>query len=121
MAEAPRLTRSEDDRMIAGVCGGLAAHYGIDATIVRFGFVLLALFGASGIMLYLALWLIVPRESSVELSPREAVRDSVDEGRRMAKDGAVAVKRGYRRLRGGISDDSGPAGGRPGGDGPTGR
>jgi phage shock protein C len=120
MAEAPRLTRSEDDRMIAGVCGGLAAHYGIDATVVRLGFVLLTLFGASGIMLYLVLWLIVPRGSSVELSPRDAVRDSVDEGRQMARDGADAVKRGYRRLRRGSSDGGGPTGGRPGGDGPAG-
>jgi phage shock protein C len=121
MPDAPRLTRSEDDRLIAGVCGGLAAHYGIDATIVRLGFVLLSLFGASGIMLYLVLWLIVPRGSSVGLPPRDAVRDSVDEGRRMAKDGAVAVVRGYRRLRGGTPDNGGPTGERPGDDGPGGR
>lgn len=101
MAEAPRLARSETDRLVAGVCGGLAAHFGINATLVRAAFVLLSLFGAGGIVLYLALWLIVPRASSVELPPREAVRDSVEEGRRMAQDVAEASKRGYRRLRGG--------------------
>lgn len=99
MPEAPRLTRSETDRLVAGVCGGLGTHFGIDATIVRIVFVLLAVFGGSGVVLYLALWLIVPREAKVDAVPREVVRDGVDEGRRIAKEGADAVKRGYKRLR----------------------
>ncbi len=57
-----RLTRVEDGRMIAGVCAGLANYLGVDATIVRLIFVLLAIFAAGGVLLYLILWLIMPME-----------------------------------------------------------
>jgi signal transduction histidine kinase len=46
---------SKDDRIVAGVCGGLAATLGVDATLVRLVFALLALAGGGGILLYLAL------------------------------------------------------------------
>ena len=49
--------RSEGDRVVAGVCGGIAAALGVDATLVRLVFALLALAGGAGILLYLALWL----------------------------------------------------------------
>ncbi len=57
-----RLTRVEEGRMIAGVCAGLAQYLGVDATVVRLVFVLLALFAAGGVLLYLVLWLIMPME-----------------------------------------------------------
>ena len=53
---APVFERSEDDRVIAGVCGGLASALGVDATLVRLVFALLALAGGAGIVLYFALW-----------------------------------------------------------------
>ncbi len=46
---------SKDDRIVAGVCGGLAATLGVDATLVRLVFALLALAGGAGILLYVAL------------------------------------------------------------------
>jgi phage shock protein PspC (stress-responsive transcriptional regulator) len=118
MSEQPhRLTRSETDRMLVGVCGGLGEHFGIDSTIVRVAFVVLALFGASGIVLYLALWLIVPRASQVDAAPREAFGDSIAEGRDLAQQGTQAAKRGYQRLRGGgPAQGDGPA--RPAGEQP---
>jgi signal transduction histidine kinase len=48
--------RSGHDRVVAGVCGGLAARLGVDATLVRLVFALLALAGGAGILLYFALW-----------------------------------------------------------------
>jgi signal transduction histidine kinase len=48
--------RSEHDRVVAGVCSGLAARLGVDATLVRLVFALLALAGGAGILLYFALW-----------------------------------------------------------------
>jgi signal transduction histidine kinase len=48
--------RSREDRVLAGVCGGLAARLGVDATLVRLVFALLALAGGAGILLYFALW-----------------------------------------------------------------
>jgi signal transduction histidine kinase len=54
---ALRFERSEDDRVLAGVCGGVATVLGVDATLVRLVFALLALAGGAGILLYLALML----------------------------------------------------------------
>lgn len=56
-----RLTRSSRDRKLAGVCGGLAEFSGIDATVIRILFVILALAGGPGLLVYLALWLILPK------------------------------------------------------------
>lgn len=60
-----RLTRVEDGRMIAGVCTGLAQYLGVDVTVVRLIFALLAVFAAGGVLLYLILWLIMPMEQNV--------------------------------------------------------
>jgi signal transduction histidine kinase len=58
MSRIPALpfARSESDRVVAGVCGGIAAALGVDATLVRLVFAFLALAGGAGIILYLALW-----------------------------------------------------------------
>ena len=48
--------RSGRDRVVAGVCGGLAIRLAVDATLVRLVFAILALAGGAGILLYLALW-----------------------------------------------------------------
>jgi phage shock protein PspC (stress-responsive transcriptional regulator) len=58
------LRRSYDDRMLAGVAGGLARYFGVDSTIVRIAFVVLTLFGGAGIPLYLAGLLLIPEEGS---------------------------------------------------------
>ena len=55
-----KLYRSQDDRMIAGVCGGLAEHFGIDPTWMRLIFILFALLGGAAFLLYIILWIIVP-------------------------------------------------------------
>jgi phage shock protein C len=58
-----RLYRSRSNRVIAGVCAGIGAAFGIDPTIVRIVFVLLGLpGGAPGIVLYLICWLFMPEE-----------------------------------------------------------
>lgn len=55
-----RLVRVEDGKMIAGVCTGLAKYFGVDPTIIRIIFVLLGLFAAGGVLLYLILWVVMP-------------------------------------------------------------
>lgn len=61
---ANRLRRNVTDRWIGGVCGGLARTTGVDAWIWRLGFALLALWGGSGVVAYLLLWIFVPRETA---------------------------------------------------------
>ncbi|MGH3442051.1 MAG: PspC domain-containing protein, partial [Nitriliruptorales bacterium] len=70
-----RLLRHPDDRMIAGVAGGLAAYFGIDPAIVRIGFVVLTFAGGSGILAYLLLWLLVPQAESGEMVEERADGD----------------------------------------------
>jgi phage shock protein C len=57
-----KLYRSNSDRMIAGVCGGLGQHFDIDSTLLRIGFVVLFLLGGHGLLIYLIMALIVPLE-----------------------------------------------------------
>lgn len=63
--QAPRsrpLYRSVRDRSIAGICGGLAAYFGIDVTMLRLVTLLLMIFGGLSIWFYVILWLILPEE-----------------------------------------------------------
>src|SRR5262245_21036654 len=57
-----RLTRSRDDRLVAGVCGGLGKYFGIDPVIFRVASVALVFLGGVGALLYLAAILLVPSE-----------------------------------------------------------
>lgn len=61
METKKKLTRSKD-RILAGVCGGMAEYFGIDATIVRIGYVLISILSVAfpGIIVYLILMLIMP-------------------------------------------------------------
>ena len=51
---------SRKDRWIAGVCGGLAAYFGVDATLVRVAFIVAFFFFGIGLLPYLILWLVMP-------------------------------------------------------------
>jgi phage shock protein C len=55
------LALSRDNRVIAGVCGGIAEYFGIDPTFVRVLAVILAFAGGFGLVPYLLCWLIMPR------------------------------------------------------------
>ena len=95
-----RLYRSESDRFVAGVAGGLGEFLGIDPTIVRLLFVLLAFFGGSGIIAYVVMWLLVPTASQVNAPPRQIPRQAVEEAREGAQRGVAGAKAAYQRWRG---------------------
>ncbi|OIO93068.1 MAG: hypothetical protein AUK03_08760 [Anaerolineae bacterium CG2_30_64_16] len=64
--ETKKLYRSRDDKMIAGVCGGLGKYLHIDPTLLRLIFALLVVFGiGSGLLVYLILMIVVPLEPVV--------------------------------------------------------
>lgn len=78
MARQNRLVRSADDRVIAGVAGGLAEYFGLkNATVVRLFFVLLALSSGFGGFVYILLWLVMPREKA---ALPQYLRDTIAEG-----------------------------------------
>lgn len=59
-----KLRRSRDDRMVAGVCGGVAKLLGVDAALLRVLLVAATLFGfGAGAILYLAAWILMPEET----------------------------------------------------------
>jgi phage shock protein C len=57
---AKRLQRSRNDKMIGGVCGGLAEYFNMDPVLVRVLLLLITLMGGAGVLLYLILWVVVP-------------------------------------------------------------
>ncbi len=74
-----RLYRSRDDRMIWGVCGGLAEYFGIDPTIVRIIAVVLAFASGAGILAYIILAIVVPLENSRVTEPKDVIKENVEE------------------------------------------
>lgn len=60
------IRRSTSDAKVSGVCGGVARHWGVDPVLVRVGCALLALSGGIGVVLYLAGWLLLPKEGREE-------------------------------------------------------
>lgn len=61
MAPAKKLFRSANNRILAGVCGGVGEYLDIDPTVVRVVYVLLSLLTAfAGLLVYIVLWLIIP-------------------------------------------------------------
>jgi phage shock protein PspC (stress-responsive transcriptional regulator) len=65
-AAAARLERSSSDRMFAGVAGGLARYFDIHPAVYRVGFVVLALLGGAGFVIYVAAALVIPNEGEEE-------------------------------------------------------
>ncbi len=60
--EASQLRRSADDKMLAGVAGGIARYLNADVTLVRVIIAALALFTGAGVALYIAAWLLIPAD-----------------------------------------------------------
>jgi phage shock protein C len=70
MNTSKRLYRSNQERMFAGVCGGISEYLEVDPTLVRLAFVALTLLGGPGLVIYIVLMLIVPEQ------PEEAWKTS---------------------------------------------
>ena len=73
-----RLYRSRRDSRLAGVCGGIAEYLGVDPTLVRIAWVIFALAGGPGVIVYIILALVIPEEPEfVQTSAEQVKRDSV--------------------------------------------
>jgi len=62
-----RLYLSDTDKKIAGVCGGLAAYFDLDSTLIRILWLVAVCCAGTGVLLYLAMWLIFPRENNLQV------------------------------------------------------
>lgn len=88
-----KLYRSETDKMIGGVCGGLAEYFNIDSSIVRLIFVFVLLYGGSGLLAYLILWVVLPSSSSLDLSSDEVISKNAQEIKEKVEKSAKGIKR----------------------------
>lgn len=111
---AKRLYRDPNDAILGGVCGGLGAYFGIDPIWFRLIFVFLTLGYLSGVLIYLILWIVVPRATThtQKLEMRgehitiKNIEKSVKEEYETVKDNLKNVKKskGYRRTRNALQD-----------------
>jgi phage shock protein C len=69
---SPQLGRSETDRVIAGVAGGIAERFGFNSTLVRLALVVSVFFGGFGVLLYLILWIALPKSPAHTLATQIA-------------------------------------------------
>jgi len=74
-----RLTRSNNDKVIAGVCGGLAAYLDIDSVLVRLAFVILLFASGIGLPIYVILWIVMPEQGSQGSSDSEVIQKNLGE------------------------------------------
>ncbi len=74
-----KITKSKTDRVIDGVCGGLAEYFGIDSLLVRLAFVALMFINGIGIILYIILVIIMPKAEKLDQSPKETIQENVKE------------------------------------------
>lgn len=74
-----RIYRSESDQVIAGVSAGLGEYFEVDPTLIRIAFTILMLFGGGGFILYMLMWIVVPKESDVTKDPNLYVKDNTQE------------------------------------------
>ena len=90
-----KIYRKTDDCVVAGVCSGLADYFEIDETLVRVIFVLLAIGGGSGILIYLVLWLVIPKkgEENKKVDWQENVKEFTEDVGKKAKTVAKEIKK----------------------------
>ncbi len=86
---ARRLMRKSEGAVLAGVAAGFAEYFAVDPTLIRLGFVLLAVFGGSGLVLYVVSWVLMPSAGegagADDASPAERMaRDAVARGEKVA-------------------------------------
>lgn len=100
-----QIRRSSTDRMLGGVCGGIANYLGVDSTLVRIGFVVLTLSGVSP-FLYLVLWLFIPSDTAAPAPWTQQIQQTVGEIQERATTIADQVSTQVQKVAGGMSQAS---------------
>jgi phage shock protein C len=91
-----KLYRSDKDRILFGVCGGLAKYFGMDSSLMRIIVILLAIVtGGVGALIYLIMAFIIPLEGSTKTSPKEIVLDNVEEAKTTAQGLGKEIKEAF--------------------------
>jgi phage shock protein PspC (stress-responsive transcriptional regulator) len=85
MPEQRKFYRNRSNRMVAGICSGLAHYFSLDPLLVRLVFVALALVNGLGFLIYLIMWIIVPDETNQNLSGEDIVHANLQDMSQQAK------------------------------------
>lgn len=90
-----RLTRSETNKMIAGVCGGMAEYFDLDPVLVRLVWVILGLTTGVGFIAYIVCWIVMPTKSAVAAGQDNdaVVAENVADLKATAKKTAEEIKK----------------------------
>lgn len=83
--------RSETNKILGGVSGGLGEYFKIDPNIIRLIFVLLTVFGGSGVIIYIILWIILPSQSQTTLG-KDHLKENIAEMKEKAKEFAHDIR-----------------------------
>jgi len=110
MEEQPKkLYRSQKDRLIAGVCGGLGEYFNLDPVLLRIIFVALTFINGSGIILYLVLAIIVPNEPAekVAADKKGKIKEVAEEVTKGAQTVVDEVAKGAKSLASDLQEKQG--------------
>jgi phage shock protein C len=91
MKQVKRLYRSRNDKMIAGVCGGIAEYFDIDPVIVRLVTVLLLFANGIGLIMYIIAWIFVPENPEQQSTKKTTAEKAVKQISRHPRDGSVLI------------------------------
>lgn len=80
-----RIYRVQDNKIVGGVASGIGEYFTVDPTIIRVLFVLLALFGGSGIFLYIVLWIIMPSQNDLNAKGKDAIYSNFEDMKQTAQ------------------------------------
>ncbi len=87
-----RLYRSDEGKVVAGVCAGIGEYFDIDPVAIRILFVLFSLAGGSGVLLYIVMWLLIPMKGDETADLEANVRKGAEEMRVQAEKWAEKAK-----------------------------
>ncbi len=64
-SKVKKITRSDENKMIGGVCGGIAEYFDMDPTLIRLIYILVSIFSVAfpGMLVYLILWVVIPQQN----------------------------------------------------------
>ncbi len=92
-----RITKSKTDKVIDGVCGGIAEYFGVDSVIVRLIFIVLVFLNGLGLILYIILVIIMPGAGQVDRPPKETIQENVQDIGERVKEAGEGLGQAFSR------------------------
>lgn len=88
-----RLVRTSKNKMLGGVATGIGDYFDLDPNIIRFLFIVLTVFGGSGVLMYLLLWLLLPSDTSETSGGRDTMRENIGQMKETVQGFAEDIKK----------------------------